>query len=79
MADVFVIAMFMAYFGFYGLISSQLGTISQNQGGFAIETINYSKLSPGAFFFTGYTILSIFIGILINRESKMIDESTVRV
>ena len=73
MADVFVVAMFMAYFGFYGLISSQLGLISSNQGGFAIETINYSKLSPGALFFTAYTILSIFIGILINRNGHQLE------
>ena len=57
MADVFVVAIFMAYIGFYGIIAAQLNTISQNQGGFAIETINYSKLSPGAFFF--YSIHSI--------------------
>jgi len=69
MADVFVVAMFMAYIGFYGIITTQLGSIERNQGGFAIETINYSRLSPGAFFFTAYTVLSIFISILINRHA----------
>ena len=69
MADVFVVAIFMAYIGFYGIITSQLDSISQNQGGFAIETINYSRLAPGAFFFTAYTLLSIFISILINKQS----------
>lgn len=67
MADVFVIAMFMAYIGFHGLLTSQLGDISRNETGFAIETLNYSKLSPGALFFTSYCILSIILGILINR------------
>ena len=70
MADVFVVAIFMAYIGFYGIISSQLNGLSQNQGGFAIETINYSRLSPGAFFFTTYTILSICISILISRHDQ---------
>jgi len=70
MADVFVVAIFMAYIGFYGIISSQLNGISQNQGGFAIETVNYSRLAPGAFFFTAYTVLSIGISILINRHAK---------
>ncbi len=70
MADVFVVAIFMAYIGFYGIISTQLNSISQNQGGFAIETLNYSRLSPGAFFFTAYTILSIFISILINTKAN---------
>lgn len=70
MADVFVVAIFMAYIGMYGVITSQLSSIDQNQGGFAIETLNYSKLSPGAFYFTAYTILSVVIGILINRKSE---------
>ncbi|MFT6809667.1 MAG: hypothetical protein ACJA01_002905, partial [Saprospiraceae bacterium] len=60
--------------GFYGIISSQLNGISQNQGGFAIETVNYSRLSPGAFFFTAYTVLSICISILINRSAKKVAE-----
>ncbi|MBK9736216.1 MAG: paraquat-inducible protein A [Saprospiraceae bacterium] len=51
MADVFVVALFMAYIGFYGIISSQLNSIANNEGGFAVETINNSKLSPGALFF----------------------------
>lgn len=69
MADVFVVAIFMAYIGMYGVISSQLNGISSSDQGFLIETINYSNLSPGAFFFLAYTILSIIISILINRKS----------
>ena len=51
---VFVVAMFMAYIGFYGIITAQLGDIGRNQTGYAVETLNYSKLSPGALFFTTY-------------------------
>ena len=67
MADVFVVAMFMAYIGFYGVITSQLDEIGTNQTGYAVETLNYSSLSPGALFFTTYCILSILTGILINK------------
>jgi len=70
MADVFVVAIFMAYIGFYGIISTPLHGIERNQGGWAIETVNYSRLSPGAFFFTAYTVLSIFISVMINRHDK---------
>ena len=71
MADVFVVAMFMAYIGFYGIITAQLGEIGRNQTGYAVETLNYSRLSPGALFFTTYCILSIITGILIKRwENK---------
>jgi len=72
MADVFVVAIFMAYIGFYGIISSQLQGLSQNQGGFDIETVNYSRLSPGAFFFSAYVILSIIISIIISRQDKTV-------
>lgn len=71
MADVFVVAMFMAYIGFYGIITAQLNEIGSNKTGYAIETLNYSRLSPGALFFTTYCILSIITGILIKRwETK---------
>jgi len=68
MADVFVVAIFMAYIGMYGIITSQLSSIDQNNDGFIVETLNYSQLSLGAFFFTAYTVLSIIIGIIINLK-----------
>lgn len=68
MADVFVVAIFMAYIGFYGIVTSQLGAIGQNQTGYAVETVNYSRLAPGALFFTLYCLVSIFTSILINRR-----------
>jgi hypothetical protein len=70
MADVFVVAMFMAYIGFYGIITAQLDEISRNQSGYAVETLNYSTLSPGALFFTTYCVLSIITGILIHQWHK---------
>ncbi|MBK8698917.1 MAG: paraquat-inducible protein A [Saprospiraceae bacterium] len=67
MADVFVVALFMAYIGFYGLFDAQLSSLEQNKGGFAVETVNYTHLAPGALFFTTYCILSIVLGIIINK------------
>lgn len=76
MADVFVVAMFMAYIGFYGIITAQLGEIGNNKTGYAVETLNYSRLSPGALFFTTYCILSILTGILIKKwETKKLKEN----
>lgn len=77
MADVFVVAMFMAYIGFYGIISAQLNEIGGNQTGYAVETINYSRLSPGALFFTTYCILSIVTGILIKRWENKQEEQII--
>lgn len=68
MADVFVIALFMAYIGFYGLVTSQLSGIANNQTGYAVETLNYTKLGPGVLFFTSYVILSVITSIIINKH-----------
>jgi Paraquat-inducible protein A len=67
MADVFVVALFMAYIGFYGLFGVQLEQLERNKGGFAIETVNYTALASGAYFFTSYCILSIILGIVVNK------------
>jgi len=69
MADVFVVAIFMSYIGFYGIIASQLEEISSSTR-YEVETINYSKLSPGALFFTSYCILSIITSIIISKTNK---------
>lgn len=65
MADVFVVALFMAYIGFHGLADAQLASIENNKTGFAVETVNYTRLEKGALFFTTYCILSIIIGTII--------------
>jgi len=70
MADVFVVAIFMAYIGFYGITSAQLNDIAADQGSYTVETINYSKLSPGALFFTSYCVLSIITSMVIDRVKK---------
>ncbi len=69
MADVFVVAIFMAYIGFYGIISSQLNQIAAGDA-YSVDTINYSRLSPGALFFTSYCVLSIITSIIIDRRQN---------
>ncbi|MCB0648243.1 MAG: paraquat-inducible protein A [Saprospiraceae bacterium] len=70
MADVFVVALFMAYIGFHGLADAQLTAIEHNKTGFAVETTNYTRLEKGALFFTTYCLLSIVIGIAIDYTQQ---------
>lgn len=77
MADVFVVAIFMAYIGFYGLLNSQLASMAGGGSeSMDIETVNYSKLSPGIIFFTLYCLFSILMSSLIHRRDQgdLIDE-----
>ena len=70
MADVFVVSIFMAYIGFYGLLSSQLSTMAGGSDSIRIETVNYSEFSPGIIFFTLYCLLSIIMSMLIHRRKR---------
>ena len=71
MADVFVVAIFMSYIGFYGLINSMLGDFSSQSHSSAADTVNYSKLSPGVIFFTLYCVFSIVLSMLIHRKQRI--------
>ncbi len=61
MADVMVIAIFMSYIGFSGIISEQLKQLSSITSNLDLLTTNNSELQNGFFFFTAFVILSLFI------------------
>ncbi|HUP92682.1 MAG TPA: paraquat-inducible protein A [Solimonas sp.] len=60
MADVFVVAIFMAFIGFNGLISSQLSNLSGSAGGeVEILTTNGTALQIGFFMFLAFCLASL--------------------
>ena len=61
MADVMVIAIFMSYIGFSGIITEQLKQIESITGNMDILTTNKSNLLIGFFAFTSFAILSLLI------------------
>ncbi len=61
MADVMVVAIFMSYLGFSGILTEQLKQLENVSNLVDILTTNYSKLNEGFYLFTGFVILSIFI------------------
>lgn len=78
MADVMVVAMFMAYIGFNGIINTQLKDMVQESGETVdLLTTNGTNLQPGFYVFLSYTILAMFLaGFLKNRpyECGPVDE-----
>jgi translation elongation factor EF-G len=69
MTDVLVVAIFMAYIGFNGVISSQLeklSTMAEDQLTFLAT--NGTSLQPGFFLFLSYTILAMFLSGFLTRE-----------
>jgi hypothetical protein len=69
MADVFVVAMFMAYIGFKGVISSQLSTFVAAAGEDAdVLTTNGTSLQIGFFMFLAFCLASLVTSSLIEAS-----------
>jgi hypothetical protein len=68
MTDVLVVAIFMAYIGFNGIISSQFGHMKSTDQEIVILTTNGTSLQPGFYIFLTYTLLALFLsGFLVRR------------
>jgi hypothetical protein len=61
MADVMVVAIFMAYIGFGGIISDQLRQLEGISQNIDILTTNQSALQLGFYLFTSFTVLSLVV------------------
>jgi len=68
MADVMVVAIFMAYIGFNGIITSQFGQLSSADQEIVILTTNGTSLQPGYYLFLTYTLLALFLSEFLTRK-----------
>lgn len=73
MADVFVVALFMAYIGFNSVIESQILDLGDTSETYDIITKNKTVLRPGAIFFTGFVIASLCLSTIITWKKKITD------
>ena len=67
MADVLVVALFMAYLGFNGVVNGELRDLRDYSTLVHIMTTNNSTLEFGFYLFTGYCITGLLISLLIER------------
>jgi hypothetical protein len=70
MADVMVIAIFMAYIGFNGIITAQFGQFSSVDQEMVILATNGTCLQPGYYLFFTYVILALFLSVFLARQQK---------
>jgi uncharacterized paraquat-inducible protein A len=70
MADVMVVAIFMAYIGFNGIISSQFDQLRSFCKGMEILTTNGTCLQPGYYLFLTYTLLALFLSGFLTRKPQ---------
>jgi hypothetical protein len=68
MADVLVVAIFMAYIGFNGIVSSQLGNLAAFAPNLELITTNGTSLQPGYYLFLAYTILAMFLSSFLKKR-----------
>ena len=70
MADVFVIAIFIAYIGFDAIITDQISQLGGVSRDLDIMTTYQSSLQLGFYFFTGFVLLSIVLSQKIRNQVK---------
>jgi hypothetical protein len=68
MADVMVVAIFMAYIGFNGIISSQFGKLNTTSEEIVVLTTNGTSLQPGYYLFLAYAVLAMFLSGYLTRK-----------
>ena len=56
MADVLVVALFMAYIGFDGVISTELGQLQEAAAGMNVLTMNNTSLRNGFYLFLSFCL-----------------------
>lgn len=69
MADVMVVAIFMAYIGFNGIITSQLGHLDSTGQELVILTTNGTSLQPGFYLFMTYSLLALVLSGFLTKAS----------
>jgi Paraquat-inducible protein A len=70
MADVTVVAIFMAYIGFNGILQSQMGYLNHQSDAFTSIATNQTSLQPGYIIFVTFVVF----GLALSQILKMIME-----
>jgi membrane-anchored glycerophosphoryl diester phosphodiesterase (GDPDase) len=70
MADVMVVAIFMAYIGFNGIITSQFDQLNSAGQELVLLTTNGTSLQPGYYLFVTYTLLALFFSGFLTRKPQ---------
>lgn len=67
MADVNVVAIFMAYIGFKGILDSQLANLNMQTDSLASISTNQTTLQPGFILFVAFVLFSLLLSVLLQK------------
>lgn len=65
MADVYVIAIFMAYIGFQGILDNQLSNLNLETNSLVSISTNKTSLQPGFIIFIGFVLFSLILSTIL--------------
>ncbi len=67
MADVNVVAIFMAYIGFKGILDSQLSNLNLKTESLASISTNETTLQPGFILFAAFVLFGLILSVILQR------------
>lgn len=67
MADVMVVAIFMAYIGFKGILENQMEHLNMKTDSLATIATNETSLQPGFILFIAYVIFGLILGVILKK------------
>ncbi|MHA6279366.1 paraquat-inducible protein A [Salinimicrobium sp. CAU 1759] len=70
MADVYVIAIFMAYIGFQGILDNQLSHLNMETESLVSISTNRTSLQPGFIIFIGFVLFSLMLSTILKKITK---------
>jgi hypothetical protein len=73
MADVMVVAIFMAYIGFNGIISDQLEYLTNTNKYMEVVTTNGTSLQSGFYLFLLFCLAGIFLSLAIQKKLSKVN------
>lgn len=67
MADVYVIAVFMAYVGFQGILDNQLSILNVQTESLVSISTNKTSLQPGYILFIAFVLFSLLLSLILQK------------
>ncbi len=71
MADVYVIAIFMAYIGFQGILDNQLSNLNMETESLVSISTNKTSLQPGFIIFIGFVLFSLILSTILKKITTL--------
>lgn len=67
MADVYVIAIFIAYIGFQGILDHQLSNVNRETESLVSISTNKTSLQPEFIIFIGFVLFSLILSTILKK------------